>query len=226
MTSGDAPRILVASGPTHEPIDAVRYLANRSSGRMGVAIADAARAAGAEVTLALGPVAAVPPAWADAPRFRTAADLLSLLTRLWPGHDALIMAAAVADFTPESPSGTGKLDRSQGPLSLRLVPTRDVLAGLAAARRPDQFVVGFALEPREALEARAAAKLARKGVDAIVANPLETMDAPTVEAALLHADGRVERPPATGAIAKEAFVGWLMGRLLPLIRARREGLRA
>ncbi|MFO0963352.1 MAG: phosphopantothenoylcysteine decarboxylase [Phycisphaerales bacterium] len=220
-------RVLVALGPTQEPIDDVRYIGNRSSGRMGLAIAQAFAQAGCQVTAAAGPgvaeaalreavgAGAKPGATA---RFRTARDLAQLLGNLWPAHDLLIMAAAVADFRPRAPM-SGKHRRESGAFALELEPTEDILTSLAPATRPDQFVVGFALERPQELEASARAKLARKRVDAIVANPLETMDAPDVEGRVLCADG-TWRAPGT-RLPKPEFARWLCGWVLPAALERR-----
>lgn len=218
-------RLVITAGPTQEPIDAVRYLGNRSSGRLGIALACEAAGRGHDVTLLLGPT----PRQCDdsrvrVVRFRTTADLQLLLREAVPACDALIMAAAVADYRPVVRSHAGappidpsthKLPRQGGPLSIDLVPTPDLLAERVQARRPGQVFVGFALEPRERLVDSARAKLARKGVDMIVANPLETMDAETIEATLVHAGGAVE--PAGSMTSKEAFAPWLLDRVERLV---------
>jgi phosphopantothenoylcysteine decarboxylase/phosphopantothenate--cysteine ligase len=216
--AGDRPlRVLVAAGPTHEPIDDVRYIGNRSSGRMGTAIAGAFLDAGCTVTLARGPGVATVDGCTDR-RFGTAAELLALLNAEWPGHDLLVMAAAVADYRPAR-RVDGKLRREDGPLSLQLEPTQDILSGLAGTRSDHQYVVGFALERPEELAASAAAKLARKRADAIVANPLETMDSADVDGRVLFADGRTTAPSG-GRIPKAAFAAWLAALILPLAEAR------
>ena len=209
-------RALVAVGPTHEPIDDVRYIGNRSSGRMGLAIAEAFRVAGCDVTVARGPGIAAAPGSADL-RFRTASDLLRVLREAWPSHDLLVMAAAVADYRPAGPVA-GKLRREAGPVTLRLEPTEDILSGLAGTRAAGQYVVGFALERPEDLEASALAKLARKRADAIVANPIDTMDAADVEAQVFFADGTRTSP---GRLAKPDFARWLARGILPRAEARR-----
>ena len=219
-TSRPGLRAIVAFGPTHEPIDDVRFIGNRSSGRMGAAIAGALREAGCTVTAVRGPGAPEAAGCRDK-RFRTAADLLSTLRAEWPAHDLLVMAAAVADFRPAAPL-EGKLRRESGPMELRLEPTQDILSGLAGTRRPDQYVVGFALERPEELVASARAKLERKRADAVVANPLETMDAADVDARVLLADGGM-LAPAAGRMAKDAFARWLVGELLPRAERRRAG---
>lgn len=215
-------RVLVTAGPTHEPIDAVRYLANRSSGRMGEAIADSALDSGMEATLLLGPIPREPGSrWRTSPRFESCEDLRRLLAAEWPRHDCLIMAAAVADFRPVSIS-PGKLRRREG-LELALESTPDLLAEAAALRRPDQFIVGFALAPEAELAPSAREKLASKRLDAIVANPLETMDAPTIRGTLHLADGRTLTPPQGGRLPKADFARWLIETLRPLLEDRARG---
>lgn len=222
--------MLITAGPTHEPIDAVRFIGNRSSGRLGVALAMHAAAAGWEVTLLLGPTTtplpptpAVPPTARDSTaqadshprvvRFRTTTDLERLLAEHWPESDVLIMAAAVADYRPKPApdrpdAAEGKLRRTGEDLILHLESTPDLLAGCGRSKRPGQMLVGFALEPRSRLMESAAAKLARKRIDLIVANPLETMDAPTIEAAVLGNEGVVAH--TEGAMSKETFAPWLL----------------
>jgi phosphopantothenoylcysteine decarboxylase/phosphopantothenate--cysteine ligase len=162
-------RVLVTAGGTREPMDAVRYLGNRSSGRMGWAIAAAARRRGAEVTVLAANVdlprdPAI--AYVDAP---TAADLHREALRAFPSCDLLVMAAAVADYRPADPR-EGKLDKSAaGALTLRLERTEDILTDLSG-RRERQVLVGFAAEHGEAGLARARAKRARKGLDLLVHN--------------------------------------------------------
>ena len=214
MSMTPSRRILITAGPTHEPIDAVRYLGNRSSGRMGVALADAAADAGWGVTLLLGPVAVRPANPSVVLRlFTTCDDLRTLLREHAPSANVLIMAAAVADYRPKpNPAMSGgKFRRTDAAMTLELEPTPDLLAEVAASRRPDQLFVGFALEPRAELLESARAKLVRKKVDLVVANPLETMDSPSVEAIVLAADGtRIDTP---GIMPKADFAAWLM-RLL------------
>jgi len=219
--AGDRPlRVLVAAGPTHEPIDDVRYIGNRSSGRMGTSICRAFLDAGCQVTLARGPGVASVDGCTDR-RFGTAAELLELLKKEWPAHQLLVMAAAVADYRPAR-RVDGKLRREDGPLTLALEPTEDILSGLAGARHDRQYVVGFALERPEELAGSAAAKLARKRADAIVANPLETMDSADVDGRILFADGRTMSPTG-GRMAKPAFAAWLAAVILPLAKARAAG---
>ena len=206
------PRLLITAGPTHEPIDAVRYIGNRSSGRLGVALADAAAQKLWQVTLLLGPVPLAPQdSRVRLERFRTTAELQSLLARHWPQSDALVMAAAVADYRPVSASPGAKIKRESSNLTIELEPTPDLLAACTTNKRPDQFVVGFALEPRDRLEDSARAKLARKNLDLIVANPLETMDSPDIHATLFAADG--SRMPMNDPIPKERFASMLLDQI-------------
>lgn len=211
-----ARRLLITAGPTHEPIDAVRYLGNRSSGRLGVALADAAAARGWQVTLLLGPSPLSPgDTRVSLRRFRSAADLEALLKEEFPGCHTLVMAAAVADYRPASGQATSqtKIKRTDGKLTLELESTPDLLAACAAVRSAGQRLIGFALEPRDRLLASAQAKLERKSLDAIVANPLETMDSPQIEATLLFRSASRKPASTPGPIAKEDFADWLLDRL-------------
>jgi phosphopantothenoylcysteine decarboxylase/phosphopantothenate--cysteine ligase len=165
-------RILVTAGPTREPIDPVRFVSNRSSGRMGHALAEAARDRGAAVTLLTGAADVTIPAGLRVVRFETADELHALLLQDFPECDALIMAAAVADFQPEA-SAT-RLHRAAGEQTVRLRPGRDVLASLRPLKR-SQTVVAFAAETNE-LEERGRAKLEAKGADLIVVNDVGRSD--------------------------------------------------
>ncbi len=165
--------IVVSAGGTAEPIDPVRYIGNRSSGRMGFAIAEAALQRGARVTLVKGSTTVAPPVGAEVVEAETAADMRDAVLGALPGSDVLVMAAAVADFRPRTVAGS-KLARSAG-LTLELEPTEDILAEAARSahsqgddltRRP--VIVGFAAETGS-LD-RAPEKAARKGVDLLVAN--------------------------------------------------------
>lgn len=185
-------RICVTAGPTREPIDAVRFITNASSGRMGYAVAAAALAAGHEAVLLTGPVCLDPPEGAEVVSFVTVDDLAGRLAERFPRCDALVMAAAVGDFRVESPA-SGKISRRGGPVSVRLVPTEDVLAGVAAGKRPGQVVMAFAAErgDREAMAAKARSEMAAKGADLVVCNPASAMGAADSEACILSAEGVV-----------------------------------
>ena len=190
-------RILITAGPTREPIDSVRYLSNRSSGKMGLSIAQAGIEAGHDVTLLLGPIADVElDPKITVHRFESCANLEQLLGRYWPDHDLLIMAAAVADYRPAKIE-QGKLPRGDA-MTLALEPTPDLVQQAAANKQPHQHVVAFALEEPAVLIQRATAKMKRKGVDAMVANPLQTMDASDITATWMSASGDVIKLPEMG----------------------------
>jgi len=159
-------KVMITAGPTREPIDPVRYLTNRSSGRMGYAIAEAARDAGAEVTLVTGPTALAIPRGLIHRSIETAAEMHEAVMSALPGTDIFIGAAAVADYAPEA--APEKIKKAGGTMDLALFPTRDILTEVAnQIERP--FTVGFAAET-EQLEAHALAKLNQKKLDLIAAN--------------------------------------------------------
>ncbi len=209
-------RILITAGPTHEPIDAVRYLANRSSGRLGIDLAEEAARRGHHVTLLLGPTPLHPNnTQIKLIRFQTTAELEAGLAAHLRMVDVLVMAAAVADYRPKLKMGDvdAKLRRTAGGMTLDLEATPDLLAGCvrqrtAMGREDNLYMVGFALEPRAEMMISARKKLERKGVDMIVANPLETMDAPTIDATLVVAEGTAGG--TGGEITKAEFAGWLL----------------
>ncbi|RMF70814.1 MAG: phosphopantothenoylcysteine decarboxylase [Planctomycetota bacterium] len=206
MPIQDTLRILVTAGPTREYIDSVRYISNDSSGRMGIAIAAAAARRGHSVTLVHGPVSIRPPRGVRAIGVISAAEMLKACLREWPRQDALVMAAAVADYTPARRRAT-KLKKSSGELSLRLKPTPDVLRRLSRNRRADQVVIGFALEDTHARR-NAAEKLARKNLDAIVLNrPHVIGSADTAMEILLAGEpGWITVPPCAKAAAATRLV--------------------
>jgi phosphopantothenoylcysteine decarboxylase / phosphopantothenate---cysteine ligase len=164
----DGLRVLVTAGGTREPIDPVRFLGNRSSGRMGIALAAAAARRGAEVALVAANVGLPEPAGVRRVDVETAAQLAAAATAELEAADVLLMAAAPADFRPATASA-GKL-RREGGIELRLEPTEDILAALAAQRRAQQTIVGFAAEHGGDAIGSARDKLARKGADLIVLN--------------------------------------------------------
>jgi phosphopantothenoylcysteine decarboxylase/phosphopantothenate--cysteine ligase len=166
----DGLRVLVTAGGTREPIDAVRYVGNRSSGRMGVALAAEAARRGADVVLVGANLAVEPPADVRPIDVSTAAELEAAAREEFAVCDVLLMAAAVADFRPAE-EAAGKIKKAgREELSVRLEPTTDVLASLAATRRDGQTLVGFAAEHGDGALAHARAKLERKGLDAVVLN--------------------------------------------------------
>lgn len=159
--------VLITAGGTREALDPVRFLGNRSSGKMGYALAEAAQSRGAKVILISGPSALHPPAHVEVVRVTTADEMRdAVLSRMSEGT-LIIKAAAVADYRPAAVAGQ-KLKRT-GPLTLELTPTEDILAEVVRKRRPGQLIVGFAAETENPLE-NGRAKLLRKGVDAIVLN--------------------------------------------------------
>ena len=213
-------RVLVTAGPTYEDIDPVRYVGNRSSGRMGVAVAEAARRRGAEVTLVLGPSSAAVPDGVSLVRVRSAADMHTAVMEALPGQDVVVMAAAVADYTPEAPAAQ-KITKADGPLTLTLTRTRDILADLGAARngaaRP--VLVGFAAETADAV-ARGRRKLDAKRVDLVVAN-----DVTQAGAGFEHDTNAVtiisrDRDIAVPLQAKSAVADRILDHVVPLLGAR------
>jgi len=158
--------VLITAGPTREKIDPVRYLTNRSSGRMGYALAEAALRRGARVLLISGPTALKPPSGAELTGVESASQMLEAVLRLLPEASIVIKTAAVADYTVSSPADE-KLKRS-GRMTLDLEPTADILAEVAR-RRTSQVVIGFAAETQNVIE-NAKKKLAAKSLDAIVVN--------------------------------------------------------
>jgi phosphopantothenoylcysteine decarboxylase/phosphopantothenate--cysteine ligase len=209
-TGGDLARrrLLVTAGGTQEAIDPVRYITNHSSGKTGYAIVEAARDRGAEVTLVTTPTALREPFGVDVVRVRTADEMLAAIVERYGHLDALIMAAAVADFRVETP-GAQKLKRGEQALDLRLVPNPDLLATTAAlnpARRPIR--VGFAAETQDLID-HATEKLARKSLDLIVANDVsgDVFGADSNQVTLLWSDGRrtdLPRMPKT-AVAEQVL---------------------
>ena len=162
--------VVVTAGPTLEPIDPVRVLTNRSSGKMGYAVAAAALAAGAAVTLVSGPTALRPPFGARLVRIETAAELQAAVLAALPRADAVIMAAAVADYRPASVAGSKLKKQDAGPtMMLELTQNSDVLSAIVAARRPGTIVVGFKAETGDAV-APALQMLREKRLDLVIAN--------------------------------------------------------
>jgi phosphopantothenoylcysteine decarboxylase/phosphopantothenate--cysteine ligase len=194
--------VLVTAGGTREPIDSVRYIGNRSSGRMGFALAAAAARRGASVTVVAANVALEPPTGVELERVGTAAELKDVTEAMFEACDVLLMAAAVADFRPASPASV-KLKKDAGPpRAIELEPTVDVLSALAERRRPGQLLVGFAAEHGAGAVDYGRDKLRRKGLDAIVVNDISKpgigFDAPDNEVTILSRDGHIERVPLAG----------------------------
>jgi phosphopantothenoylcysteine decarboxylase/phosphopantothenate--cysteine ligase len=184
-------RILITSGPTREYLDPVRYLSNASSGRMGAALAAAAVAAGHEVAIVSGPVAADVkekyPVAAKVKYVVTTEEMLAACMEVFPACDGLIAAAAPCDYRARH-IAQQKMKKYGGPLHVEFVETPDIVATLAAAKRPGQWIFGFALETNLA-RANALEKLRRKDCDWIALNGLETLDAATARLEIIGRDG-------------------------------------
>ncbi|MCL4286333.1 MAG: bifunctional phosphopantothenoylcysteine decarboxylase/phosphopantothenate--cysteine ligase CoaBC, partial [Thermoleophilia bacterium] len=163
-------RVLVTAGGTREPIDPVRFIGNRSSGRMGVALAEAAARRGADVTLIAANVDLAVAGGIARIDVASAAELDAACREAFAASDVLLMAAAVADFRPTGAADAKLVRERPGGLSLELAPTTDILAGLAGERRDDQVLIGFAAEHGGDVVSRARRKLERKGIDAVVVN--------------------------------------------------------
>ena len=203
-------RILITAGPTREPIDPVRYIANRSSGGLGQGLAAAAIRDGHAVTLILGPVSISMPKSAERIDVETSREMHDAVLTAFPRFDLLIMGAAVADYRPKTVHHK-KLERGEIQ-TIELEPTEDILAAAGAIKRPDQRTVGFSLVDSADL-ARSVEKLKRKNLDLIVSNPLETMNSPTIDAVLLWPDGRSEELPCR---SKALFADKLLERAVAL----------
>ncbi len=206
----DGLRVLVTAGGTREPIDAVRYVGNRSSGRMGFALAEEAARRGAEVTVIAANVSLPRANGVDYIDVETAAELEQAAREAFAKADVLLMAAAVADFRPASPEASKISKTGRDGLTVELEPTTDVLAALAAERRPGQTIVGFAAEHGEGAAERAREKLERKGVDAIVLNDVSRpgigFDAAENEVSIVTRAGMQEVPRALKAEVARAII--------------------
>jgi phosphopantothenoylcysteine decarboxylase/phosphopantothenate--cysteine ligase len=204
-------KVLITSGPTQEPIDAVRFLSNRSSGKMGAALARAALLLGADVTVISGPAKAPLPLSAKVVRVGTAEEMLAAAKLEAADANIIIGAAAVADYRPAHVA-EGKVRRSSEKLMLELVPNPDIIAALAKAR-PDAKVVAFAAEPGMDL-AEATAKGQRKGVFAIAHNDIDRRDVgfetDENDLTLIFQDGSIRR---SGKRSKLQCALWLLGQL-------------
>ncbi|HET9003491.1 MAG TPA: bifunctional phosphopantothenoylcysteine decarboxylase/phosphopantothenate--cysteine ligase CoaBC [Gemmatimonadaceae bacterium] len=212
-------RIVVTSGPTREPVDPVRFLSNHSSGKMGNAIAAAAWRRGAEVVLITGPGSASVPPGACVVRVETTEEMRDAVARELPDADALIMAAAPADFRPAEVASQ-KIKKSSSPAALKLAPTPDILANTIDARRPGSVVVGFALETTDVV-AHGREKLERKQLDLIVVNDATEEGAgfavDTNRVTLLSRDGADERLPL---MPKRELADVIIDRVVRLLNGR------
>ena len=218
-------RLLITAGPTQEAIDPVRFVSNRSTGKMGFAIARAARRRGAAVKLIAGPSSVARPYGVEHFGTVTAAEMLSTTASHFPWCSALVMAAAVADFRPRNPA-PHKLKKDQHGMQLDLAPIADELPRLAE-RKGDRLMIGFAAETVD-LEVNALDKLRRKNLDMIVGNDVSRSDAgfavDTNIVTILTADGRIETTPK---LLKDEVADLILDRLAALREARKSpaGLR-
>jgi phosphopantothenoylcysteine decarboxylase / phosphopantothenate---cysteine ligase len=216
-------RVVVSAGPTHEDIDPVRYIGNRSSGRMGFAVAAEAAARGAAVVLVAGPTPLEPPAGMQVVRVRTAAEMRRAVMDHADGADVVVMAAAVADYAPVRASQ--KIAKESDELVLRLARTPDILAELGARRAAGSLragvLVGFAAETADVV-ARARDKRHRKQVDLIVANDVSRadrgFDVATNAVTIVSADGEIDVPLQPKAAVARAIVD----RIVELIARRKQ----
>ena len=215
-------KVLVTAGPTYEDIDAVRYVGNRSSGRMGFAIAGEACRRGAHVTLVAGPTHLEPPLVNDLVRVRSAAQMHEAVMRSAAGVDAVIMAAAVSDYTPAQ-RVAGKIAKTNAPLEVTLERTKDILGDLGAMRDAlggaAPVLIGFAAETADVVE-RARAKRSSKKLDMIVANDVSAadrgFDVATNEVTLITQDGEEVVPLQS----KEGVAARILDRVETLLSAR------
>ncbi|HUY27556.1 MAG TPA: bifunctional phosphopantothenoylcysteine decarboxylase/phosphopantothenate--cysteine ligase CoaBC [Candidatus Binataceae bacterium] len=218
-----AERILVTAGPTQEAIDPVRFVSNRSSGKMGIAIAAAARRRGAEVRLVAGPSALATPYGVERIDTASAAELLAATATNFAWASALVMAAAVADFRPANPAA-GKLKKNPKGIELKMISIADELPRLAA-KKGSRLMIGFAAETAD-LEANAQDKLARKRLDLIVANDVTQAGAgfgvDTNIVTFFGADGGAESLPM---LSKDEVADRILDRLIALRQAKSRRLR-
>ena len=207
-------KVLVTAGPTREALDPVRYLTNRSSGRMGIALAEAARDRGASVTLVLGPVSIQPPSGVEVVRIETTQDLYDAVISRAQGFDVVLQAAAPADYRPESPSDS-KIKKTGGALTLTLVENPDVAKALGARKAPGQILVAFAAETGENIE-NAREKRLKKNADLIVLNdvtkPGAGFDVSTNIVTLIDASGEEPLPQ----LPKRAVADRILDRVLSI----------
>jgi phosphopantothenoylcysteine decarboxylase/phosphopantothenate--cysteine ligase len=215
--------VLVSAGPTEEPLDPIRYITNRSSGKMGYALAEASRRRGAAVTLVSGPTRLQPPAGVTVENVRTTEEMSGAMLRYLDGATMVLMAAAVVDFAPARVED-GKIKKRQGTLTVEFKPTFDILAEIARRRKPHQIIVGFAAETENLLE-NAAAKLREKHLDMIVANdvtqPGAGFDSDTNIVTLIFPGGEVK---ALGKMSKLDVANAILDEAIGL-RSKRAAAR-
>jgi phosphopantothenoylcysteine decarboxylase/phosphopantothenate--cysteine ligase len=205
----DGLRVLISAGGTREPIDPVRFIGNRSSGRMGLALAERAARRGAEVTLVAANVSRPAPPGVRRVDVETATELADALGREFDSADVLVMAAAPADFRPKQAAGEKIHREGSGGIELDLEPTEDILAALASRRREGQTIVGFAAETDAGID-RAREKLERKGADAVVLNDVSRteigFESPENEVVIVEREGEHHVPLASKQAIADAIL--------------------
>jgi phosphopantothenoylcysteine decarboxylase/phosphopantothenate--cysteine ligase len=210
-------RVLVTAGPTWEPFDPVRFITNPSSGKMGFALAVEASRRGAHVDLVTGPTHLPDPPFLTTHRVKTAREMDTAVRRLAAAADVIVMSAAVSDYRPEE-EAPQKMKKSDRDLTIRLVRTPDILAGVGAAKKPGQVVVGFAAETENLLE-NASEKLRKKNLDFIVANDLTQPGSgfrcDTNQVKILDRAGNVEALPC---LSKEEVARRILDRIATLMK--------
>ena len=208
-------RVLVTAGPTREALDPVRYLTNRSSGRMGYAIAKAAARRGAEVTLVSGPTALPRPGYMEIVDVESAQEMYEAVTSRAPDMDIIIKAAAVADYRPADVA-EDKIKKKDGDLSIPLERTLDILAALGQNKREGQFLCGFSMETRDLIE-NSRKKLTKKNLDMVAANNVKVEGAgfgvETNVLTLITAEGEKELPLMSKDAAADALLDTILERM-------------
>lgn len=208
-------RVLVTAGPTREALDPVRYLTNRSSGRMGYAIAKAAARRGAEVTLVSGPTALPRPGYMEIVDVESAREMFDAVTSRAPEMDIIIKAAAVADYRPADVA-EDKIKKKDGDLSIPLERTRDILGTLGQRKREGQFLCGFSMETRDLIE-NSRKKLTKKNLDMVAANNVKVAGAgfgvETNVLTLITAEGEKELPLMSKDAAADALLDAILERM-------------
>ena len=208
-------RVLVTAGPTREALDPVRYLTNRSSGRMGYAIAKAAARRGAEVTLVSGPTALPRPGYMEIVEIESAQEMYEAVTSRAPDMDIIIKAAAVADYRPADVA-EDKIKKKDGDLSIPLERTLDILAALGQNKREGQFLCGFSMETRDLIE-NSRKKLTKKNLDMVAANNVKVEGAgfgvETNVLTLITAEGEKELPLMSKDAAADALLDTILERM-------------
>lgn len=207
-------KVLITAGPTQERLDPVRFLTNHSSGKMGYAIAKAAKAMGAEVTLVTGKTALRAPYGVETVSVTSAEEMAKAVLSRQKDADLIVMAAAVADYTPAAVAGQ-KIKKSEDDLSLLLCRTKDILASLGEKKRPGQVLVGFSMETENLLE-NSRKKLTKKNADMIVANSIADENTgfcvDTNAAILITKDGETE----SGLLTKEELAALILEKAAEL----------